>query len=89
MRLAIEIGSLRLYTPLARARFCRVFLSKGAHAKFCAISTTRPPTRSVPATLSEFFPRPRQSQTPSLRMARMGEAARLQNFDVRVARKPH
>jgi hypothetical protein len=54
MRLAIEIGSLRLYTPLARARFCRVFLSKGAHAKFCAISTTRPPTRSVPATLSEF-----------------------------------
>jgi hypothetical protein len=84
MRLAIEIGSLRLYTPLARARFCRVFLGKGAHA-----ITTRPPTRSVPATLSEFFPRPRQSQTPSLRMARMGEAARLKNFDVRVARKPH
>ena len=72
MRLAIEIGSLRLYTPLARARFCCVFLSKSAHAKFCAISTTRPARRG--RFLPHFQNSPRQSQTASLRMAREGEA---------------
>jgi hypothetical protein len=89
MRLAIEIGSLRLYTPLARARFCRVFLSKGAHAKFCAISTTRPPTRSVPATLSEFSLAPSKPNPKFANGSHGRSSARLKNFDVRVARKPH
>jgi hypothetical protein len=38
MRLAIEIGSLRLYTPLARARFCCVFLSKSPTQNFARLA---------------------------------------------------